>query len=117
VADIYEYAATVAEDAIAQPAEMQLRVPIDEGGCRLSRVDWHQNVYVEELNESGCELRLPTGDDWVESAAPETGVRFSCSAERVDVWFVHDPSDADGTVIEPDAWRVAHASKVRGLRP
>ena len=84
---------------------------MNEGGCRLSFVNRDQNVYVEELNESGRELRLLTGDDRVESAAPQTCVEFHRSAERRDARVVNNPSNTDRPVVEPDARGIAHAFK------
>ena len=115
MANIYDRAMAVPKDAITQDAEVQVGVRTNEGGCRFSFVNRDQNVYVEELNESECELRLLTGDDRVEFAAPQTAAKFRRRAERADAWVVNHPSDAEGSVIEPDARRVGHASGFSGF--
>jgi hypothetical protein len=108
--DIYKRTMAVAEDAVAPNVEIQMGPPTEEGGRLLGGLNRQQNVHIENLDESRRELRVPARNDRIEAAAPQTAVKVRRSDERGQARVVHNPSDAYGSVIEPDARRVTHAS-------
>jgi hypothetical protein len=54
-------------------------------------------------------------DDAVVTPAPETAIPLRGRYELRYIGVGNYPSDADGTVINPDAWRIAHASQPRDV--